>query len=264
VPHADRARAGAEPALDRRFGGLQRLYGLDGWQRLRSAHIAVVGLGGVGSWVAESLARSGVGALTLIDFDHLAESNINRQIHACDATLGMSKVQAMRDRIASYHPQCRVHTVDDFATPENWPALLPQPVDGVVDACDQTVAKVGIGAWARATSTALVLVGAAGGKRLPQAVEVQDLAQVSHDPVLARVRQALRKQHGAPSAPALMGLPCVFSREPVQPPDASCAVEGDGSLNCHGYGSCVAVTATFGHCAAAAIMNQLVATPTRR
>ena len=127
---------------ERRFGGLQRLYGLSGAQRIRQAHVAVVGLGGVGSWSAEALARSGVGRLTLIDMDHIAESNINRQIHALTETTGQSKVLAMQARIALINPDCRVDVVDDFVSPDNWPDLMPDTPDALIDACDQVKAKV--------------------------------------------------------------------------------------------------------------------------
>ena len=137
--------------LQRRFGGLERLYGLAGAAAVRRAHVAVVGIGGVGSWAAEALARSGVGALTLVDLDHVAESNINRQVHALDSTLGQAKVLAMRERIAQIHPRCTVHAVEEFAEPENWPQLLPPGVDAVIDACDQLKAKTAMAAWARAS-----------------------------------------------------------------------------------------------------------------
>ena len=236
--------------LERRFGGLRRLYGDAAYTRVRAARIAVVGVGGVGSWTAEALARSGVASLTLIDLDNVAESNVNRQVQALGGTLGMAKVEALRLRIADIHPGCKVHAVEEFVDEGNWPALLPEPVDAVVDACDQVRAKAALAAWALATGMPLVTVGAAGGKRAPERVEVGDLAAVTHDPVLASLRQRLRKFHGAPrSGP--MGIVCVFSREPVGMPlldDAACEV--DGSLNCAGYGSSVAVTATFGMVAA--------------
>lgn len=234
------------PDLERRFGGLRRLYGDAGYERVRALRVAVVGLGGVGSWAAEALARSGVASLTLIDMDHVAESNINRQVQALGATLGQAKGEALRGRIADIHPGCEVRLVDDFVTPQNWPALLPGPVDVVIDACDQVQAKLAMAQWAMETRTPLVMAGAAGGKRKPQAVEVDDLASVTHDPLLASLRQRLRKQHGAPRSGA-MGVRCVFSREPVVLPAADgdvCTV--DGSLNCHGYGSSVVVTASFG------------------
>lgn len=245
--------------VDRRFGGIDRLFGLDGAQRIRNAHVAIVGIGGVGSWVAESLARSGVGQLTLIDFDQVAESNINRQIHATESSLGMAKVHAMRERIHSFFPQCIVTCVEVFAEPENWPGILPEGVNAVVDACDQTHAKTSIAAWAMKSKGIHVTVGAAGGKRHAQLVAVADLVDVTHDPLLAKVRYRLRKEHSALRDAKKMGVMCVFSREAVAPPDDSCGVEGDGTLNCHGFGSLVTVTATFGQCAAGIILNKLAA-----
>jgi tRNA A37 threonylcarbamoyladenosine dehydratase len=159
----------------------------------------------------------------------------------------MAKVQALRERIADIHPDCAVHEVEAFADAENWPAVLPQPVDVVIDACDQLRAKAAIAGWAITTGTPLVVVGAAGGKRRPQAVEVDDLSAVTHDPLLAALRQRLRQHHGAARKGAI-GVRCVFSREPVVAPDDACDVEGN--LNCHGYGSTVSVTATFGLVAA--------------
>ena len=244
----------------RRFGGLQRLYGVAPAARIRQAHVVVVGIGGVGSWAVEALARSGVRRLTLIDMDHIAESNINRQIHALSSTLGQAKIEAMRERIAQIHPDCQVDAIDDFVSPDNWPQLLPARPDAVIDACDQVRAKQAMAAWALREGVLFVTVGAAGGKRQAQLVEIGDLAEVTHDPLLAQLRYQLRKHHGAPKQGKRIGLRCVFSREAVAGPDASCAVEGDGSLNCHGYGSLVGVTATFGMCAATEVMNMLVKT----
>ena len=244
--------------FERRFGGLRRLYGVQGAQKVFDAHVVVVGIGGVGSWAVEALARSGVRRLSLIDLDHVAVSNINRQIHAQDVTLGQAKAEAMRERIAGFHPDCVVDTIDAFATPDNWPQLLQGDMpSALVDACDQVRAKTALAAWARQCQVPFVTVGAAGGKRLAQAVEVADLAEVTHDPLLAQLRYRLRKQHGG-ARQGRMGTACVFSREAVAPPDASCNLEaGDGSLNCHGYGSVVSVTATFGLCAAGWVMNTL-------
>jgi tRNA threonylcarbamoyladenosine dehydratase len=243
--------------LERRFGGLRRLYGEQGYTRLRQASVAVVGLGGVGSWTVEALARSGVARLVLIDLDHVAESNVNRQVQALTGTLGQHKGQALRERIATIHPGCEVLVVDEFVEPTNWPALLPVPVQVVVDACDQVRAKAALAAWSLASQVPLVCVGAAGGKRLAQAVEVADLSEATHDPLLASLRQRLRKDGAAPRQ-ARMGLRCVFSRESVVAPvDAACAT--DGSLNCHGYGSSVVVTATFGMVAAGEAIAQLLA-----
>ena len=246
--------------LGRRFGALDRLYGVFGGQRIRGAHVAVAGIGGVGSWAAEALARSGVGRLTLIDLDHVAESNINRQVHALHTTLGQAKVQAMRERIALINPACIVVCIEEFVEPDNWPALLPPGADAVIDACDQVKAKMAMAAWARGNmqTTTFITVGAAGGKRLAHKVEIDDLSQCTHDPLLAQVRNRLRKQHGAPREGKKIGVACVFSREPVAAVDASCGIaEPDGSLNCHGYGSLVSVTATFGLCAAGWVMNEI-------
>jgi tRNA A37 threonylcarbamoyladenosine dehydratase len=248
--------AAGDADLERRFGGLRRLYGDAAYARIRAARVAVVGVGGVGSWAAEALARSGVAALTLIDLDHVAESNINRQVQAVDATLGQAKVQALRERIAGIHPGCAVRCVEEFVDADNWPALLgPEDqakVDAVIDACDQVRAKAAIAAWALRTATPLVIAGAAGGKRKPHAIEVDDLAHATHDPLLASLRQRLRREHGAPRRGAI-GLRCVFSRESVVRPEGD-ACDVESNLNCHGYGSSVTVTASFGMaCAAVAL-----------
>lgn len=243
--------------MDRRFSGLARLYGVTGAQRIQEAHVAVVGIGGVGSWAVEALARSGVGRLTLIDLDHVSESNINRQIHAVHATVGQAKVLAMQERIHAFHPECVVTCIEDFVEPGNWPALLPEGVNAVIDACDQVGAKTALAAWARQTNSRFISVGAAGGKRHAHLVDIDDIAGVTHDPLLAQVRYRLRKEHNAPKLGKKMAVTCVFSKEAVKSPDASCAVEGDGTLNCHGYGSVVSVTATFGQCAAGWVLDQI-------
>jgi tRNA A37 threonylcarbamoyladenosine dehydratase len=265
APDADTSTDTAD--LQRRFGGLERLYGVTGAARIRAAHVVVVGLGGVGSWAAEALARSGVGHLTLIDLDHVAESNINRQIHATNVTVGQAKVQAMRERIALIHPGCQVHCIEEFVEPGNWPQLLnianeddtPVPaVSALIDACDQVQAKTALAAWAQQARVGFISVGAAGGKRLAHKVDIDDLAHVTHDPLLAQLRYRLRKHHRAPKEGKKIGVNCVFSREPVAPPDASCQLDGgDGTLNCHGYGSVVSVTASFGLCAAGWIFDFL-------
>ncbi|HWH73503.1 MAG TPA: tRNA threonylcarbamoyladenosine dehydratase [Methylibium sp.] len=245
--------AGAD--LERRFGGLRRLYGDAGYQRLRAARVAVVGVGGVGSWAAEALARSGVASIALIDLDHVAESNINRQVQALEATLGQAKVLALRERIAQIHPGCDVRPVEAFVEPQNWPALLPAPVDGLIDACDQLAAKATLAAWSASSGVPVVCVGAAGGKRAPEAVRTDDLADCTHDPLLSALRQRLRQRHGA-ARQGRIGLRCVYSREAVQRPAGDCAV--GGGLNCHGYGSAVTVTATFGLVAAAQLIERLL------
>ena len=241
---------------DRRFGGLARLYGDTGAKQIRQSHVVVVGVGGVGSWAVECLARSGVRALTLIDLDHISESNINRQLPALSTTLGMSKVVALQQRIVLIHPECEVHTVEEFIAPDNCQALLSVGADAVIDACDNMAAKQAMAAWALVTHTPFITVGAAGGKRFPQRVDVADLADVTHDPLLSLLRQRLRKENGAATAGKPMGLAAVFSKESVRP-SQSIDNQTDHSLNCHGYGSVVTVTATFGNCAAAWVLDSL-------
>ena len=256
------------PDLDRRFGGLARLYGDEGAKKIRAAHVIVVGLGGVGSWAAEAMARSGIARLTLIDLDHIAESNINRQIHALDTTLGQAKVEAMRDRIAHINADCDVRCVEEFVDADNWPAIasLDTQADesvSIIDASDQVRAKTAMAAWVlqqNANGSSLksinfLSVGAAGGKRHAHRVDVEDLALVTHDPLLAQLRYRLRKEQGA-ARKGKIGITCVFSREAVMQPTSSGAT-GDGSLNCHGYGSVVSVTATFGICAAGWLLGEI-------
>jgi tRNA threonylcarbamoyladenosine dehydratase len=267
--------------LDRRFGGLARLYGAAGASRIRAAHIVVVGLGGVGSWAAEAAARSGVARLTLVDLDHIAESNINRQVHALDETLGQAKVQAMRERIAHINPVCQVDCIEEFVDAANWPEVLElgSAFDwtqlAIIDACDQVRAKTAMAAWAIQNKLTLISVGAAGGKRLAHRVDIEDLSLVTHDPLLAQMRYRLRKEHGA-ARQGKIGVACVFSREAVLQPVAVSALEpqqsnqktgeeapsdtliqSDGSLNCHGYGSVVTVTSTFGVCATGWVLSKI-------
>ena len=242
---------------DRRFGGLERLYGKDPAARIRASHVVVVGIGGVGSWAAEALARSGIGRLTLIDMDHVSESNVNRQIQALSSTLGMAKISAMQERIAQINLDCQVQGIDDFVTPDNWPQLLPAGADAVIDACDQVQAKLAMAQWARSTGAVFVSVGAAGGKKAAEKVTVGDLGAATHDPLLAQLRYRLRKFHGAPREGKRMGVTVVYSAEPVLGAQAGDGAQSDNSLNCHGYGSSVAVTASFGMCAAGWVMNTL-------
>lgn len=249
----------ADADLERRFAGLRRLYGDSAYARIRSARIAVVGVGGVGSWTVEALARSGVAGLVLVDLDHIAESNVNRQVHAITPTIGQAKVQALRERIEAIHPGCEVTRIEEFVDERNWLTLLEssgaQRLDALVDACDQVRAKAVLAGWALQTQTPFATVGAAGGKRTPQRVETGDLAQVTHDPLLAALRQRLRRHHGAARGGA-MGIACVYSREPVTLPEGE-ACDMDSGLNCHGYGSAVTVTATFGLVAASLALQAI-------
>jgi len=245
-------------ATDQRFTGVERLFGATGARAIQNSHVAVVGLGGVGSWATESLARSGVGTLTLIDFDHVAHSNMNRQIQAVDATVGQAKVLAMRDRILTFYPQCKINCIQDFVSEDNWPTMLPNGVNALIDACDHIKAKVMMAQWARNNPECFfIMAGAAGGKRLAHEVSIADLADVTHDPVLSKVRYQLRRNHATLRQIKKMGVCCVFSSEPIAMPNAPSALMSDSAWNNHSYGSLVSVTATYGHCAAGFILNQL-------
>jgi tRNA threonylcarbamoyladenosine dehydratase len=248
----------------RRFGGLDRLYGAAGAASIRSSHVMVVGIGGVGSWAVEAFARSGIGRITMVDMDHVSESNINRQVHATQTTLGQSKIVAMQERIALINPECKVTCIDDFVTPENWLSMVPADVSVVIDACDQVHAKVAMAAWAmqaignKASKPLFIAVGAAGGKRLAHLVDIDDLSKTTHDPLLAQLRYRLRKEHGAAREGKKIGVHCVFSKEAVLQPDRTADIgTTDNTLNCSGYGSVVSVTATFGQCAAGWALDKL-------
>lgn len=248
---------------ERRFGGVARLYGDAGAARLRSAHVCVVGIGGVGSWAAEALARSGVGAITLIDLDMVAESNTNRQIHALGDIYGKAKVDAMAERIAAINPECRVCTVEDFVTPENTAELLHDRFDAVIDAIDQVKAKAAMIAHCRRQRLPIVTAGAAGGQIDPTQIRLADLAQTVQDPLLAKVRSILRREYGFPrDGKKKFGVTAVYSTEPLRYPEGNAACAADGGptgLNCAGFGSSVCVTSVFGMAAAAHVLKLLAA-----
>lgn len=249
----------------RRFGGIARLYGDDGLARLRDAHVAVIGIGGVGSWVAEALARSAVGRLTLVDLDNVAESNANRQVHALDGNFGKPKVTAMAERIVAINPACQLTLVEDFVALDNLDAMLGGGFDWVVDAIDSVRVKTALIAWCVAHSQRLITVGGAGGQIDPTRIRIDDLTRTIQDPLLAKVRAQLRKQHGFVRGPkAKFNVPAVYSDEPLQYPEATCApmeganaVAGPQGLNCAGFGSSVCVTATFGMAAAAHVLKRI-------
>lgn len=242
---------------DRRFGGLDRLYGEGTRLRLHRAHVAVIGVGGVGSWAVEALARSGIGRLTLIDFDHVAVSNVNRQIQALDSTLGMAKTEALRTRIADINPACRVTPVDDFLSADNMKALIaPGTFDMVIDACDEAKVKAALIVHARFNKIPLIVCGAAGGKRDALNLRRDDLGRVTHDALLARIRNTLKKDYNIPPrGNGKFGVTCIYLEEPSQR-SAACST---ADLSCSGYGSAVTVTASMGFAAAAWCIDKLLA-----
>ena len=241
--------------FERRFGGVARLYGSVATQRLKRSSICVVGVGGVGSWALEALARTGINHLAAVDLDMVAESNTNRQIHALGDIYGKAKVDAMAERIRLINPDCDVTCVEDFVTPENVAAILLPHFDVVIDAIDQTRVKAAMVAHCQRQNTPVVVAGAAGGQTDPTQVQVSDLATTVQDPLLAKVRALLRREYGFPRDPRKkFGVAAVFSTEPLRYPDgnADCDTNsGPAGLNCAGFGSSVCVTSVFGMVAAA-------------
>lgn len=257
--------------FDQRFGGIARLFGRDALQRLRRAHVCVVGVGGVGTWTVEALARSGVGELTLVDLDDICVTNVNRQIHALDGEIGRPKTEAMAARVRSINPRLRVHPVCEFFTPANAARLLETRFDCVVDAIDSVANKCLLIAMSKKRGLPVVTSGGAGGRRDPTQVKVADLAQTSHDRLLQKVRDKLRKEHGFPRGEKMFGVPAVFSPEPPLFPHSDGTVCGtkeagaDLKLDCHsGYGTASFVTGAFGFAMAAKAVELIVAAGVRR
>jgi len=217
------------PQIDfaRRFGGVGRLYGEAALTRFQAAHVCVIGVGGVGSWIVEALARSAIGHLTLIDLDNLAESNINRQIHALTDTLGMAKVSALHQRILQINPFCRVTEIEDFITVENVAQLVGAGhFDYVIDAIDDVRAKTALIAHCRSSGIPLVTIGGAGGQIDPTKIEIRDLCRTEQEPLLAKVRKRLRALHGFPRGTKnKFNIDAVFSTEHLRQPEGAEACE---------------------------------------
>lgn len=254
--------------FDRRFGGIARLYGKAALARFRAAHVCVIGVGGVGSWVVEALARSAIGHITMIDLDNVAESNVNRQIHALTDTLGKAKVTALAERIAQINPYCEVTEIEDFITPDNLDEMIGVGrYDYVIDAIDSVKAKTALIAYCREKGIRLITIGGAGGQIDPTRIEIRDLSRTEQEPLLAKVRKRLRAEHGFPRGMKnKFGIEAVFSTEPLRFPEPAeaCAVDvsdkpGVTGLNCAGFGSAMVVTANFGLTAAARVLQKLAA-----
>lgn len=249
-----------------RFGGIQRLYGQSVAEYYRQCHVIVVGIGGVGSWVAEALARTGIGAITLIDLDDICVSNINRQVHATQETVGMMKVEVMAQRILSINPYCRVHPQAAFIQASNLEALIPQDVDYVVDAIDNVRDKAALIAWCKRRKIPIITVGAAGGQIDPTQIRVADLSKTSQDPLAAKLRSVLKRHHGF-SKTEKFAVDCVYSTEQLrypQPDGTAChrkpASEGPTRLDCaSGFGASSCVTATFAFVAVAHLLKKIQA-----
>lgn len=249
-----------------RFGGIGRLFGSDSLERLHRAHVCVVGIGGVGSWAVEALARSGVGSLTLVDLDDICTTNVNRQIHALNGTVGAPKVEAMAERIRAINPTAQVNPVHAFFNEATAAVILTPQFDFVLDAIDNPPKKALLIARCRERELPVLVMGGAGGRRDPLALRTGDLAHSSHDRLLTAVRSALRKDHGFPvGEKKRFGIDCLYSPEPVMFPQSDgtvCPKREDGStlrLDCErGYGTACFVTGAFGLAAAAHIVGQIV------
>ncbi|CAM4012265.1 tRNA cyclic N6-threonylcarbamoyladenosine(37) synthase TcdA [Ectopseudomonas alcaliphila] len=253
---------------DQRFGGIARLYGQEGYQRLAAAHVAVVGIGGVGSWAAEALARSGVGEISLFDLDDVCITNTNRQVHAIEGAVGKAKVDEMAARIRAINPACVVHAVADFVTRETMAEYITEQLDGVIDCIDSVPAKAALIAWCKRRKIQIVTTGGAGGQVDPTQIQVTDLNKTFNDPLAAKVRSMLRRDYGFSRTPGrTYSVPCVFSIEQLRypkPDGTVCQAKGfvgEGvRLDCAGgFGAVMMVTASFGMAAAAKLVDKLVA-----
>lgn len=254
-----------------RFGGLGRLYGAEAMHRLRRAHVAVIGIGGVGSWAVEALCRSGVGTLTLVDLDEICISNVNRQIPALQETIGRAKVDVMSERVRSIQPECTVHGVQEFLTEVSTDRILDEfrgrNGHWIIDAIDSSPNKCRLILGCQTRGLGLVISGAAGGRKDPTRIRITDLAEVTHDRLLADLRGRLRRAPGFDGARKVWGLPTVHSPEtPERPQSQPCESDSKGleepvaapRMNCQqGYGSATFVTGVFGFAAAGYVIQRI-------
>ncbi|WP_313757681.1 tRNA cyclic N6-threonylcarbamoyladenosine(37) synthase TcdA [Atlantibacter hermannii] len=255
-----------------RFGGTARLYGQQALQVFADAHVCVVGIGGVGSWAAEALARTGIGAITLIDMDDVCVTNTNRQIHALRDTVGQAKADVMAERLRQINPECRVTVIDDFVTADNVAAMLSQGFSYVIDAIDSVRPKAALIAYCRRNKIPLVTTGGAGGQIDPTQIQVTDLAKTIQDPLAAKLRERLKSDFGVvKNSKGKLGVDCVFSTEALVYPQADgsvCAAkstaEGPKRMDCaSGFGAATMVTATFGFVAVSHALKKMLAKAAR-
>jgi tRNA A37 threonylcarbamoyladenosine dehydratase len=241
-----------------RFGGIARLFGDENLQRLRESHVCVIGLGGVGSWAVEALARSGVGQLTLVDLDDVCISNVNRQLHALEGELGKPKVEVLTRRVQAINPECIVHPLQTFFLKSNAVDILDTRFAAVLDAIDSPARKCLLLSLCHVKGIPVVTTGASAGRRDPSAIEVADLAFSSHDRLLQEVRKKLRVRHGFPRRDQPFGIECVLSKEPISCPKNRESVP-KLRLDCDtGLGSASFVTGAFGLVAASRIVHKLI------
>jgi tRNA A37 threonylcarbamoyladenosine dehydratase len=244
--------------MKERFGGIERLYGSEGFQQLQQAHVAIIGIGGVGCWAAEMLARSGIGKLTLIDADEVCVTNINRQVHALNSTVGQSKVLAMKDRILDINPDCVVHAEQQFFMASNAEELLSPDYDYLIDAVDSVKHKVLLLALCHQRKIPVVTTGGAGGKKQANNLLIMDLAKTHGDRLLRKVRSELRRHHGF-KALKKFNIAAIFSDEPMTLPFCETGEQQSYRLDCDsGYGTTPTVISGFGTLAADWVIQSLV------
>ena len=248
------------------FAGIARLYGREAYALIKNMHVCVIGIGGVGSWVVEALARSAVGQITLIDFDTIAQSNMNRQIHTLSNTIDKKKCSAMQERVKNINPDCVVNVIDDFITMDNMSDLLSRDYDYVVDAIDSIKFKAGLIYYCKRNKIPMITTGGAGGLTDPSVIKVVDLTKTYNDALAAKVRSTLRDQYNFTKNPKRrFAIDCVFSGQQQLYPkeDGTVSHEKPGihgvSLDCRfGYGAASFVTGTFGFIAAAHIIRKFI------
>ena len=230
---------------EQRFGGIGRLYTLEGLARLRQAHVCVIGIGGVGSWVVEALARSGVGQITMIDMDDICVTNINRQLPALSGNIGKLKTEVIAERVKLINPECVVNIIDDFISPDNQAEYLNRSYDYVIDAIDNVKTKA---------------IGGAGGQTDPSKIQIADLSKTIQDPLLAKVRSVLRKDFNFTQNPQRkFTVDAVFSSQPLIFPKMGEGCEVSATMNCaNGFGAATMITATFGFFAVSRVIDKLL------
>lgn len=248
-----------------RLAGIARLYGNDGLQLFQQSHICIIGIGGVGAWVAEALARTGFNEITLIDNDVLSESNVNRQIHALTETLGKSKTAVMSERIKSINPDCIVHEINEFVGYDNLDQCMASGYDYVIDAIDLAAIKAAILNWCKRNKMPVICIGGAGGKINPSMIKMGDLNRTKNDPLLATVRSQLRAYHGFSRNPKrYYSIECVYSTEQVRYPDGygdtTFEKPGQGvTMDCnYGFGSVSHITGSFAFFAVARLIDKII------
>jgi tRNA A37 threonylcarbamoyladenosine dehydratase len=250
-----------------RFSGLARVYGEQALEKIKHAKVCIVGIGGVGSWIAEALARSGVNYICLIDLDDVSISNVNRQIHALSSTVNQSKIEVMAARINDINPDCYTHLYEDFVTPENVSEYISADYDVVIDAADSVKAKTAMIAHCKRNKIKIICIGGAGGQWDPLQIARADLAKTIQDPLLAKVRSELRRFHNFSQNPKRnFGVECVYSTEQLKYPTSDGGItqekqssQGASKMDCStGFGAFVGVTATFGFVAASRAIDHII------